>query len=157
MPQPLDLDGKILVAIRYYLGSLPGLITHERSELVTKWEVLCNEKDVRHRQLLFAHLRDQQSDRHSDDDRSVTSELDRQIGELSDELHTLELLAPILSFEGDFTKAQQQHQAELNRLRNQRKRRVRIQLTIFSKPHATVNYGSVEHHSLGSVQSSCED
>jgi hypothetical protein len=125
MPQPLDLDGKILVAIRHHLDSLPDIISHERSELLTKWEVLCDEEDIRHRQLLFAHLRDQQNEHHSDVDGSVASELDQQIGELSDELHTMELLAPTLSFEGDSTKTQQQHQAELNCLRNERKCRVR--------------------------------
>jgi hypothetical protein len=32
-----------------------------------------------------------------------------------------------------------------------------IQLPMFSKPHATVNYGSLERHSLGSVLSSWEN
>jgi hypothetical protein len=32
-----------------------------------------------------------------------------------------------------------------------------IRLPMFSKLHATVDYGSLERHSLGSVRSSCEN
>jgi hypothetical protein len=36
-------------------------------------------------------------------------------------------------------------------------RKSHIQLPMFSKLHATVDYGSLERHFLGSVDSSCEN
>jgi hypothetical protein len=36
-------------------------------------------------------------------------------------------------------------------------RKSHIQLPMFSKLHATVDYGSLERHSLGSLHSSCEN
>jgi hypothetical protein len=117
IPQPLDLDRRILIAMRHHIDSLPAIIRNERSELIKKWEVLCREEEARHRQSLLAHFDDQRNDRHPDFDRSVSSELDRQIGELSGELHNLELLGPAVSFEGPFADAQRRLQDELDRKR----------------------------------------
>jgi hypothetical protein len=36
-------------------------------------------------------------------------------------------------------------------------RKSHVQLAMFSKLHATVDYGSLKRHSLGSVRSSCEN
>jgi hypothetical protein len=121
--------------------TLPVTFAGKRKELVDGWAHLLDEEDSRHRELLFASLREQKQPPVPEMDRRHIDELDRQILELSDELVQSEMTVPTFVFTDE---NEVRLLRELEDVRNERKRRIR-QMTALSREAMGELLGQLEN------------
>jgi hypothetical protein len=109
-----------------HLRDLPVTVTEERVALIKQFENESEEEDSRHRQSLFAHLYRPTAEQIPSVDRSKVEIISQELSELSRELLSLQVHAPVTHFESDPDDEEQQRLRKLlEELRAAKRRKVR--------------------------------
>ena len=125
----IGIDTASIEELRQKKAELPGKVTQEREQIISKWEKEANDEDTRHRECMQSFVYEQKEDEIpalQSRRKELAQELDNEITALSTNLKNLQLIAPLCHYANDPVDAEQERlKQEIDRLRDERKQRVK--------------------------------